>query len=193
MRLLEFNKDEGGANPRRPGSKPPAKKAATVQPLPTPSQRSARANPNPTARRGFAINGNTLPKPASAPPVVLEDLQERIATLEKRLEEVSGKAGRKASVKELRQLQQRIRHLESSLDSELWQAKQREHTMLEMLAKQPLKARIRLRYTRFIESDLPAIGRFLKAAMHNWWQDSQPGWWPRFARNWKESLDKARR
>jgi hypothetical protein len=125
--------------------------------------------------------------------VVLEDLQERIAKLEKRLEEVSGKAGRKASVKELRQLQQRMRNLETSLDSELWQAKQREHTMLEMLAKQPLKARIKQRYRRFIETDLPAIGRFLKAALHNWWQDSQPGWWPRFARNWKESLDKARR
>ena len=195
MRLLEFNKDEGGANPRRPGTSAPPKKAAkaSVQPLPTPHQRTATRKTGSPARRGFPINGNTLPKPASLPPVDLEQLQERIAILEKRLESVSGKTDRQASVKELQQLQQRMRSLETSLDNELWLARQREHTMLEMLAKPSLKVRIQQRFTRFLKSDMPTIGRFLQRAMHNWWQDSQPGWWPRLASNWKESLDKARR
>mgnify|MGYP001553117157 FL=1 len=193
MRLLEFNKDEGGANPRRPGSKSQPKKAASVRPLPTPRQRTATAKSLSPAKRGFPVNGNTLPKPASPAPVDLEHLQERIAVLEKRLEKVSSRKDGRATVKELQKLQSRIRKMETSLDSELWAAKQREQTMLEMLAKPTLKARIRQRYAHFRKSDIPAIGRFLERAMRSWWQDSQPGWWPRLARNWKESLDKARR
>jgi len=82
MRLLEFNKDEGGANPRRPGTSAPPKKVASVEPLPTPRQRTASRNPTSPARRGFPIKGNALLKPASPPPVDLEHLQERIALLE---------------------------------------------------------------------------------------------------------------
>ncbi len=195
MRLLEFNKDEGGANPRRPDSSAPPKKAsrAGVAPLPTPHPRTASRKPVSPARRGFPINGNTLPKPASLPPVDLEHLQERIAILEKRLEAVSGRVDKQASVRELQKLQQRMRSLETSLDNELWLARQREHTMLEMLAKPSLKVRIRQRFAHFLKSDIPAIGRFLQRAMHSWWQDYQPGWWPGLASNWKESLDKARR
>ena len=193
MRLLEFNKDEGGANPRRPGTSAKPKKAASVQPLPAPRQRTASRKPTSPARRGFPIKGNTLLKPASPPPVDLENLQERIARLEKRLESVSGKTDRQASVKELQKLQQHMRALETRLDNELWLAQQREHTMLEMLAKPTLKEQIRQRFKHFLKSDVPAIGRFLKRAMHSWWQDSQPGWWPSLASNWKDSLDKARR
>ena len=193
MRLLEFNKDEGGANPRRPGSQAQPKKAASVRPLPTPRQRTATPKSTSPAMRGFPVNGSTLPKPASPPPIDLEHIQDRIALLEKRLEEVSSRKDGRATIKELKKLQLRIRKMETSLDSELWAAKQREQTMLEMLAKPTLKARIRQRFARFVKTDIPAIGRFLKRAMHSWWQDSQPGWWPNLARNWKESLDKARR
>jgi len=86
-----------------------------------------------------------------------------------------------------------MRALETSLKNELWMAQQREHTMLEMLAKPSLKEQIRQRFTHFHKSDVPAIGRFLKRALHSWWQDCQPGWWPSLASNWKDSLDKARR
>jgi len=194
MRLLEFNKDEGGANPRRPAthSQPRKATAAAVQTMPAAQRRVTRHKPGRPAERVFPVNGNTLPKPAPQSPVDLEQLQQRIVVLEQRLQEVSGKAG-KASVKELQQLQQRIYKLETSLDSELWQARQREHTMLEMLAKPTLKTRIRQRISRFISTDIPAIGRLLKRGLHGWWEDCQPGWWPRFARNWQDSLDKARR
>jgi hypothetical protein len=193
MRLLEFNKDEGGANPRRPGGKPRPAKPASVSPLPTPRQRTATPKSMSPAKRGFPVNGNTLPKPATPPPIDIEQLQARIAVLEKRLEEVSAKSGRQATVRELKKLQQRIRNLETNLDNELWQAKQREHTMLEMLAKHSLKDRIRARLDRFVKKDIYAIGRFLRSAFNSWWNDSQPGWWPTLARNWKKSLDKARR
>ena len=193
MRLLEFNKDEGGANPRRPGTSASPKKVASVEPLPTPRQPTASRKPTSPARRGFPIKGNALLKPASPPPVDLEHLQERIALLEKRLEKVSGKTDNQASVKELQELQQRMRALETSLKNELWMAQQREHTMLEMLARPSLKEQIRQRFTHFRMSDVPAIVRFLKRAMHSWWQDCQPGWWPSLASNWKDSLDKARR
>jgi hypothetical protein len=193
MRLLEFNKDEGGANPRRPGGKSQPGKAASVSPLPTPRQRTASPKSMSPAKRGFPVNGNTLPKPAGPLPIDIEQLQERIAVLEKRLEEVSAKSGRRATVRELKKLQQRIRNLETNLNNELWQAKQREHTMLELLAKHSLKDRIRRRFDRFVKKDIHAIGRFLKGAFNSWWDDSQPGWWPSLARNWKESLDKARR
>jgi hypothetical protein len=195
MRLLEFNKDDGGANPRRPGSgKQPGKTArSSVQPLPSPRQLNTPNKATPASRRPFPVNGNTLPKAAGPAPIDIEHLQERIVILERRLAEVSSRSDRKASVEELQQLQQRMRALETSLDNEIWQAKQREHTMLEMLAKPSLKQRIRQRFNRLLATDLPALGRMLKRLLHSWWQDSQPGWWPSLARNWRESLDKARR
>jgi hypothetical protein len=192
MRLLEFNKDEGGANPRRPGGKPETRKTASVSPLPAPRQRTATPKSMSPAKRGFPINGNTLPKPVTTPPIDIEQLQERIAVLEKRLTEVSARSGKQATVRELIKLQQRMRSLESNLDNEIWQARQREHTMLEILTKNSLKERIRTRFTRFVKKDIHAIRRFLKGAFNSWWDDSQPGWWPGLARNWKESLDKAR-
>jgi hypothetical protein len=90
-------------------------------------------------------------------------------------------------------LQQRIKHLELSLDSELWASRQREHTMLELLNKPPFKEIARARLIRFRDRDIPVILAWLIRAARNWWLDNQPGWWPRFAQAWQESLDKARR
>lgn len=197
MRLLEFSKDEGGANPRpataqsQPIKKTPAR-AAPPKPTPPPtSQTTLKPYTNPG--RVFPVPGNTaLRKPARHSPVDLEQLQQRVDFLERRLQHPAGLPDERASVRELERLKQRLQRLEHNLDNELWAAKQREHTMLELLSRPPLKVRIRQRLLRFWHTERHDIHAWLKHASHIWWQDSQPGWWPRFYRAWQEALDKAR-
>ena len=195
MRLLEFNKDEDGANPRR--SAPPTQAAPPPARAPRSSRQSETRETSRVTRlppgEAFRIEGNTLRKPQSRSPIDLEQLQQRMDLLEKRLQKQSTNPDNRNLLQELRQLQQRIKRLELSLDNELWAARQREHTMLELLNRPPLKEIVRTRLIRFRDSDLPVILAWLKRAARNWWLDSQPGWWPQFAQAWQESLDKARR
>jgi hypothetical protein len=197
MRLLEFNKDDGGANPRRSTPRPQARKTPTTIPKKPPNQPSRLSKfagaLKPGSGKVFPIEGNTLRKPLQRSPIDLEQLQQNVDFLDKRVREQSSQVGDLASVKELEQLQQRMKLLEGNLDNELWAAQQREHTMLEMLSKPPLKDVVKSRLTRFWRLELPAILAWTKRTFDSWWEDSHPEWWHKFARAWQESLNKARR
>ena len=198
MRLLEFNRDEGGANPQR--SKPPARKRArptavtkatsskpppvtAIPPPPTPKLRS----------EAYPVRGTTLRKLVRRPPIDLEQLQQRIGFLEKRLQDQSSESATPATVKDLDKLRQRLNRLESSLDQELQAARAREERMLEVLDRPPLKTLVRERALQLWYRDLPRLGNWLLRAGQHWWAENQPEWWQQFASAWKESLDKARR
>lgn len=184
MRLLEFSRDNGGANPQQHTPEPTLH---AEDPLRTPSSR-----PSNKARRVFPIEGNAVRKPAERPNIDIEQLRERIEILEQRMQERARNEGTPVASRDIETLKQRMKLLERNINSELWAAKQREHTMLEILARQPLKIRIKQRLARIPTHDLPAIGRWLKAVAVEWWQDTQPGWWQGLANAWRESLDKAR-
>ena len=197
MRLLEFNKDEDGANPRRttPRSQPtppPARAPQSQSPLRANTRKAAGVTRLPPGK-AYPIEGNTLRKPVQRSPIDLEQLQQRIELVEKCLQEQSGNVDNRTLLKELGHLQQRIKRLELNLDTELWVSRQREHTMLELLNKPPFKVVAKARLIRFRDADIPVILGWLQRAAQNWWLDSQPGWWPRFAQAWQESLEKARR
>lgn len=191
MRLLEFNKDDGGANPQRStGPAAPSRPAAAS----TPARRRRMGGLKPPgAGKVFPVAGNTLIKSARHSPVDLEQLQSRIDFLENHLQSQATRLDEHATTQELKALQQRLQRLENDLDSELWASRQREHTMLELLSRPPLKVVIKNRLNQLWVSDLPAAGRWAWRILQLWWLDSQPEWWPRLARAWQESLDKARR
>jgi hypothetical protein len=190
MRLLEFNRDEGGANPQQfPAAKKPPKpavRAATPAPQPALAAVHQRA-------RVFPVKTNTTRKPARRAPIDIEQLQQRIVALELRMQERHERRGEPGSAKDLELLKQRMQLLERSLNSELWAAKQREHSMLQLLSKPTLQARIRKLFMHFRQHNLPAISSWLQTEAREWWQQSQPHWWPKFARAWQESLERARR
>jgi hypothetical protein len=188
MRLLEFNRDDGGANPQQ--ARTPAKKPVT-SPARAPDKRPA----SPAARqmaRLFAIQGNTIRQPTRRAPIDIEVLQHRIEVLERRMQERASREGSHAPVKELEQLKQRLQLLERNLSNELWSARQRENTLLEMLARPTLETRLKQRLQKCYTQELPALGRWLLASGSQWWQNNYPGWWPKFYQAWQESLDKAR-
>jgi hypothetical protein len=177
MRLLELGGDGGNANPQRPSGR-------TTPAGPTP----------PGSGKGFPVAGNTLVKPArNSSPVDLEQLQARIDFLENRLQNQAERLGEQPTLEELERLRQHMRRLEQDLETELWAAQQREHTLLELLSRPPLKQILNNRLRQFWQADLPAAGRWIQRMLQIWWLDAQPEWWPRFARAWQESLDKARR
>lgn len=190
MRLLEFNRNEGGANPQQP---PAAKKPSR------PVTRSAAATPKPTLAtphqraRVFPVKTSTTRKPARRSPIDLEQLQQRIVALELRIQERGERRRAQVSTRELELLKQRIQLLERNVNSELWAAKQREYTMLQLLSRPTLQERIRKQLMHLRTHQLPAIGNWLKAEGREWWQHNQPHWWSRFARAWQESLEQARR
>jgi hypothetical protein len=189
MRLLEFSNYHGSANPQavvkgQQTAKSPVKKAA--------NPKRARAG-NKQPGQVFPINGsNAVTRPAHKNPIDLEQLQQRIEVLERRMRERARNNGARLPVKELEQLKRRMKLLERSVHNELWAAKQREHTLLEMLARPPLKTVLRNRVKRYSSQTLPAAGRWLADVGRAWWHAHQPLWWPRFARAWQESLDAAR-
>ena len=188
MRLLEFENEKDGANPNaiimpRPADKPsPAKTPTPPSPLGAPA-----------ADKAFpGTDEHTLHKPVRRKPIDLEQLQQRVEVLERRIRERARKQGTQVPTQELEQLKQRLKQLERSVHTELWSAKQREHTLLEMLARPPLKLLILEKARKFRNHTLPATRRMLREAYHEWWRLYQPAWWPAFARAWQESLDKAR-
>lgn len=192
MRLLEFNRDEGGANPQQAARIPvkrPRAAARTRKPVP----KQAAAKPSaPLPPPLFAIKGNSPRTPARRPLIDIVSLQRRIEVLERRMQERASREGSSVPIKELEQLKQRMQLLERNLSNELWSAKQRESAMLEILARQPLEARLKQRAIRLYTHDLPVLGRWLYSCGRQWWEDNHPGWWPQFFQAWQESLDKAR-
>lgn len=190
MRLLEFGRDAGGANPRRTTTA--TQPAPSVTPAVRSGSKPARHNGIPYGPL-FSTENNKLAKPTRRSPVDLEALQARIHALEQRVHQQTGRIERRATIADLDKLQLRMRQLERSLNNELWAARQREHSMLELLSKPPLQRAVTERLRRLWQSDIPAARRWLQQAATVWWMDSQPGWWPRFAAAWQEALDQARR
>ena len=126
-------------------------------------------------------------------PIDLEQLQQRIGFLERRLQDQSSMTEKPTTVRDLNVLRERMNRLENSLEQELVAARSRESRLLESLDKPPLKILLRTRAIRFWREDLPVIGAWLLRIAHHWWQEVQPEWWPQLASAWKESLEKARR
>jgi hypothetical protein len=194
MRLLEFNRDDGGANPQQAVRDQPRRKAPAT-PVERP-RKPAHAAPELFANRKakvFQVKTSTTRKPIRRGPIDLEQLQHRITVLEQRLQTRAEQPGEHPAIKELALLKQRMKLLERNLESELWAARQREHTMLEILSRRPLKVVIQQRLVRLWRVQLPATGRWLQAVASEWWVDNQPRWWENFAQAWRESLEKARR
>ena len=180
MRLLEFDQADSGtdvlqtAHITRQIKDLPGTPAVRVPPVKKPVSAVK------SAPRAFPIKSETLHKPAQRGPIDLEALQQRVVALEKRVRERAEKQRSAIASQELEELKQRLLKLERNINGELWLAKQREYTMLEILARPPLA------------HNLPAIVRWFKEAAIEWFDDSKPGWWPTLAAAWKESLDKAR-
>ena len=183
MRLLEFNKGEGGADPQRVRSHPPKRKTATpgTQVNPVTPSRPSRI-PTSTAHvqtKAYPIQGNAIRKPVQRAPFDLELLQHRIGFLEKRLQEQSDKTDKLATLKDINQLRERMNRMESSLE--------------QALHRPPLKTLLKARAIQFWHQDRPLIGAWLLRMARSAWQEFQPEWWPQLARAWQESLEKARR
>ena len=187
MRLLELENEKNATSqqaaimPRKTKKTP-----AATEPQRPPSNLSPRPSGTPATGR------HILHKPIRRRPIDLEQLQERVEVLERRIRERARTQGAPAHVQELGQLKQRLKLLERSVHTELWAAKQREHTLLEMLARPPLKQLVRAHARKFRHHTLPAAWTGLRAGTREWWRLYQPVWWPAFARAWQESLDKAR-
>jgi hypothetical protein len=194
MRLLEFNRDDGGANPQQAVRGQP-KREAPATPIDRPRKPVHSAPELFTKRQAkvFPVKTSTTRKPIKRGPIDLEQLQHRIAVLEHRIQARAEQPGEHPAAKELELLKQRMKLLERNLENELWAAKQREQTMLEILSRRPLKAAIKQQLMKLWRVNLPATKRWLQAAAREWWVDNQPRWWAEFARAWQESLEKARR
>jgi len=134
MRLLEFNRDEGGANPipARPRALPKTAKPSLKKPETTAAPSPARAatvkrSPKRTkaARQAkvFPLNSVT-PSQARRKPIDLEQLQHRVGVLEKRIKARTEALGDEVAAKDLEKLKQRMQLLERNINSELWAAKQ---------------------------------------------------------------------
>jgi len=192
MRLLEFSQAEGDQDPQetahisaRIRSRPVAQPARV---LPA-RQVAGAATP---AARVFPVKAGRVHMPAKRGPIDLENLQQRVELLEKRIRARTEINPADTPDFNLEQLRKRLQILERNLNSELWAAKQREYTLLEMLARPTLSARIGKGIARFRSHQLPAIGRSLLGASREWWHDTKPDWWPGLAKAWQASLDDAR-
>ncbi|MGB7933874.1 MAG: hypothetical protein WCH04_16935 [Gammaproteobacteria bacterium] len=183
MRLLEFNKDEGGANPQHARSR--TDKGKPVAPVShanpaRPSKPSRIPASAPKVRNtAYPIQGTAIRKPVQHAPIDLELLQQRIGFLERRLQDQSDKTEKLATLKDIDQLRERMNRMENSLEQALY--------------RPPLKMYLRTRAIQFWRQDLPLIGAWLLKLAHSAWQEFQPEWWPQLANAWKESLEKARR
>jgi hypothetical protein len=192
MRLLEFDQDDSSADIQQTAhitsqvKDLPGTPAVRVPPVKKPVS-AAKSTP-----RVFPIKSETLRKPAQRGPIDLEALQQRVVALEKRVKERAENKRSAIASQELEELKQRLLKLERNISGELWLAKQREYTMLEILARPPLAKRINHGVTRILTHNLPAIGRWFKEAAIERFDDNKPDWWPTLAAAWKESLDKAR-
>jgi hypothetical protein len=198
MRLLEFNKDEGGANPQHTRSRPDKRKpiAPVTQANPVRPSKPSRIPASASKIRNTAhpIQGTAIRKPVQHAPIDLELLQQRIGFLERRLQDQSDKTEKLATRKDIDQLRERMNRMENSLEQELATSRTREDRLLQALVdRPPLKTYLRTRAIQFWRQDLPLIGAWLLKMARSAWQEFQPEWWPQLANAWKESLEKARR
>ena len=183
MRLLEFNLDASGANPQSKTTD-----QSPVQKLPRPVKLDKLSG---NTDKIFPLNsGETIAK--ARKPIDLEQLQQRVKVLERRILARAGEDSAHPTSQDLDLLKQRVMRLQQSVHAELWAARQREHTMLQMLSKPSLLVATKLRFEHFGKQQLPAAGRCLAVASQQWWQNSQPGWWPALWQTWQYSLSKAR-
>ena len=199
MRLLEFGLDEGGANPvparqrSRADTANPTPKAAVA-----PSPAIAAAGKPGLKRNQAAKKARVYPLKSGATaqtrrkPIDLEQLQQRIAVLEQRIQARTEALGDEVAARDLEKLKQRMKLLEHNINNELWAARQREYNMLQMMAKPTLKTALKQGYRKFKTKTLPAMLSSLHESYQHWWLNSQPVWWHRFAAAWQESLEKAR-
>lgn len=185
MRLLEFENVNNGTIPHTAAQTgKPAKNTASA--ISSSQHHDVAKNP---PLHVFRINGKpAMKKPRRRQPIDIEQLQQRVDVLERRIRERARASGRQLPARELEQLKQRMKLLERSVHNELWAAKQREHTLLQLLARPPVKQLIRKHVKRLHTGTLRAARRW-RAALG---QLKQPLWWPHFAHAWQESLDKAR-
>lgn len=197
MRLLEFNKDEGGANPQHARSRTDKRKpvAPVTQANPARPSKPSRipVSASKVRNTAYPIHGTAIRKPAQHAPIDLELLQQRIGFLERRLQDQSDKTEKLATLKDIDQLRERMNRMENSLEQELATARTREDRLLQALDRPPLKTYLRTRAIQFWRQDLHLIGAWLLKMAHSAWQEFQPEWWPQLANAWKESLEKARR
>jgi hypothetical protein len=190
MRLLELGRHADDAESiaavvmQEPLETPTGRRATLKQPT------TGQANPG--AARVFPINSRPQPGTARRKPINLEQLHQRIEVLERRIQARLLKQGDSAKMEDLEQLHKRLIMLERRIDTELWTARQREHTLLEMLAKPPLKTVVHQRARQLCNSVPRACWCWFKAFGKEWWLDCQPLWWPRFAAAWQEALERAR-
>jgi len=193
MRLLELRGSSTSAEskPKALLQKPVSKLATSGRPLKKPSVGPV----SPAAAHVFPINSQPAVQtpPQRRPAVDLVQLQQRIDLLERRIHARLGAPGELAQKQDLEQLRQRVRLLERKLEGELWSARQREHTLLEMLARPDWKAVLKQTLLKLLRTIPPAVWRFCKAAGKEWWLDCQPLWWPKLASAWQEALYRARR
>jgi hypothetical protein len=191
MRLLELGRNADDAEtlssivlrelPETPAKRP------RVPKQPRPGQ------VKPGAARVFPINPRTQPGTARRKPINLEQLHQRIEVLERRIQARLLKQDDAAKKEDLEHILRRMKLIERRIDTELWTARQREHTLLEMLAKTPLKTVALQRAQQLCNTAPRACWRWLKAFGREWWLDCQPLWWPKFAAAWQEALERARR
>lgn len=191
MRLLEFGRDEGGANPLQTGRPDPADGAA-VQKSPAATLEAPRPLAKPARNTRKARVFPIKPGNGQRKPIDLEQLQQRVEVLEKRIKSRTEALGDDIAKRDLESLKQRMKLLERNVNNELWAAKQREYHMLQLMAKPTLRMAIRQRYNILRGKTLPALLESLGEFSEHWWRNSQPHWWHRFASAWQESLDRAR-
>ncbi|MDH3980326.1 MAG: hypothetical protein OEU91_07425 [Gammaproteobacteria bacterium] len=191
MRLLELRRNAGDAE--SPAS------VVLQEPTETPDRKPRRlkqpvaGQATPGAARVFPINPLPQPDPARRRPINLEQLQQRIEVLEQRIQKRLLKQDDVTKKADLEQLLKRMKRLERRIDTELWTARQREHTLLEMLAKPPLNTVIQQRARQLCTRAPHTVWCWFKAFGKEWWLDCQPLWWPKFAAAWQEALTQARR
>jgi hypothetical protein len=196
MRLLEFSKDRGGANPQQ--SRARRAKSQSHAPL-TPTKPAARPDPARTPPDDSKIREETYPMRGSAVrklvrrgPIDLEQLQQRIGFVERRLQEESVKTEQLATRTDVEQLRERMNRIEHTLEQELTTAHTREERLLQALDRPPLKILVKTRAIQFWQEDLHRIAAWLLKTARRGWQEFQPEWWPQLASAWKEALEKAR-
>ena len=186
MRLLEFNLDAGGANPQ---SKTPPK--IPSKPVVRPVKLAKKPAAPEQSAKVFPLNaGETAAR--ARKPIDLEQLQQRIEVLERRILARNGETAEHPASQDVELLKQRVARLQQSVHAELWAARQREHTMLEILSRPSFKIVVKQRLKTFWSEQLPTAGHWLLDRAQQWWTGCQPGWWTEFAQAWQESLDKAR-
>jgi hypothetical protein len=187
MRLLELRGSDSGTStaPTAPLREPIGRPVIPARSLKKPlsGQRS------PANARVFPINSR--PGMPARRPIDLGQLLQRIEELEKRIQQRQARQADAARQEDVEQLIRRIKLLEQRVENELWNARQREHSMLELLAKQPLAVTLRQGALRFLEVAPRTIWHWCKVAGRAWWHDAQPHWWPRLAAAWEQAWIKA--